>query len=404
MSLELLQELNKGLEGIQAKMDSKMEIVEKQISDEGEASKKLMADLSAMGKDFEGIKEQMNGLRDSMMLQAQNGMQIQQPAPVLSVGKQFIESDTFKAYQDGQSTRAKMEFQNNTIIGEGGSPQTPTNDIVPLQTMPGIVGGAFRQLRIKDIMPQGNATGNLVHYTRELLFTNNAAETAEAATKPESVLTFEGVDAPVRTIPHFIKVSKQVLDDAPMLASYIDTRLSYGVELRCETQIVNGDETGSNLGGILKSGNHTTLTAETGANDFDFANSIKYKVAESDYNADIYLINPQDWGRMERLKVGSGDARYVGADGAIGYLQNGLVPTLWGLPVIASNSVPAGKIICMSIMSSMFWNRQDPTVEIFEQDGDNVQKNLLTVRGEMRGAFTVFRPAAIVAGDLPDAS
>lgn len=52
----------------------------------------------------------------------------------------------------------------------------------------------------------------------------------------------------------------------------------------------------------------------------------------------------------------------------------------------------------------MFWNRQGTTVEIFDQNEDDVEKNLLTIRAEMRGAFTVFKPAALVYGALPDAS
>jgi len=390
-----LIEIKTILESQEKALGEKFTRYEAELKETGSVAASVKADLKSMADDFKSVQDELQGIK-------QKGVKLEREAPALSMGAQFVQSDSFKNYREGKSNKAKVEFKN-TIIGEGGSPQNPTNDIVPLQTMPGIVGGAFRGLRILDAIPQGVATGNTVHYTRELLFTNNAAEKAEGTQKPESVLTFEGVDVPVRTIAHFLKVSKQVLDDAPALQSYIDSRMRYGVQLRVEQQIVNGNGTSPNLSGILDSGNYTVLTANSADNDLDFANRAKYAVIASDYMPSFYMINPADWGRIERLKKGTGDASYIGAEGAVAYLQNGLVPTLWGLPVIASNSVPASTLVCMSSDAVMFWNRQGTTVEIFDQNEDDVEKNLLTIRGEARGAFTVFRPAAVVAGTLPDA-
>lgn len=396
---EQLDELKKLLEESDKEVKKFFTQFEGQIKENGEATNKVRDELKAHSERNDQIAAEMKRLQDEITQIAQKGTRGEEgnEAPK-SLGQQFVESEGFKNFQKGATTKASMEFKN-TIIGEGGSPQNPTNDIVPLQTMAGIVGGAFRQLRLLDLLNMGQASGNTIHYTRELTFTNNAAETLEAAQKPESILTFEGVDTPVRTIPHFLKLSKQVLDDAPALQSYIDRRLRYGVELRMETQVINGNGTGANLAGMLASGNFTNLAAGSGDNNFDFANRAKYKVVESDYQMDYFLINPADWGAMERLK--DVDGRYIG-DGAVGYLQNGLIPTLWGSPVIASNSVPAGKLLAVANDASMFWQRQATTVEIFDQNQDDVEKNLLTVRAEARGAFTVFRPAAIVAGDLPN--
>lgn len=397
------EDIKTALQALEGKLGEKFTSYEAQLKETGSVSAKVSADLKAMSEDHDKLTKEMAALTDQLTAIQQKGVKMDKGQKPQSLGEQFVNSDAFKNYRNGSANKAKIEFQNNTIIGEGGSPQNPTDDIVPKQYMPGIVGGAFRPLQILDAIPTGTATGNTVHYTRELLYTNAAAETAEGGQKPETTLTFEGVDTPVRTIAHFLKVSKQVLDDAPALRTYIDTRMSYGVRLRAEQQVVNGNGTSPNLSGILDSGNFTSLTAASADNDFDFANKAKYKVVESDYVPSVYMINPSDWGRMERLKKGTGDASYIGQEGAIGYLQNGLVPTLWGLPVIASNSVPAGTLICLSSDATMFWQRQGVTVEIFDQNEDDVEKNLLTIRAEMRGAFTVFRPAAVVAGTLPDA-
>lgn len=394
------KEVKQALAQLETDLGKKFDEYEASAKENGDVARGVKADLDAMSKDHQGLLEQVKNLGDDLqdVLQKRDKLDQQQEA-AKSLGAQFIESKGFEAFRGGQQTKASVEFKN-TILGEGGSPQQPNDTIAPKQNMLGIVGGAFRQLRLMDLLNVGQATSNQIHYTRELTFTNNAAETQEAGVKPESDITFEGVDTPVRTIAHTIKVSKQILDDAPALQSYIDRRLRYGVELRAEQQVINGDGLGSNLSGMLASGNFTSLAFTTGNYNFDFANRAKYKVIESDYMPDYYLMNPADWGASERTK--DNDAAYVGASSAVGYLQNGLIPTLWGLPVIVSNSVPAGTLIAVSNEASMFWQRNQTVVEMFEQDSDNVSKNLLTVRAEMRGAFTVFRPTAIVSGALPD--
>ncbi|MDK4627576.1 phage major capsid protein, partial [Kingella kingae] len=64
----------------------------------------------------------------------------------------------------------------------------------------------------------------------EKLLTNNADVVAEGTLKPESTLTFEPTSAPVVTIAHWIQATRQILSDAPMLESYISTRLIQGLK------------------------------------------------------------------------------------------------------------------------------------------------------------------------------
>ena len=115
-------------------------------------------------------------------------------------------------------------------MGESGSPQAPDGVLVQADRLPGIVGGAFRPLTILDFVNRIPTTSNATEYVRENVFTNNASETAEGVAKPESDLTFELKTANVKTIAHFIRLSKQVMDDQPALEGYIDRRLRHGVK------------------------------------------------------------------------------------------------------------------------------------------------------------------------------
>jgi HK97 family phage major capsid protein len=102
--------------------------------------------------------------------------------------------------------------------------------------VPGIVMPGLRRLTIRDLLAQGRISSNSLEYVREEVFTNNADIVAEKALKPESDITFSKQTANVRTIAHWVQASRQVMDDAPMLQSYVNNRLLYGLALKEETR------------------------------------------------------------------------------------------------------------------------------------------------------------------------
>lgn len=368
----------KVMEGLKASVDSNEKV-----------SADAIAKADKHAEELAGISASILDLQQKLVA----GVEAGKEAPK-SLGETLVQSEAFADFAAGKSQ--KLTIQANTIIGQDGGGASD-RVLVDEQRLPGIIPGQFRGLRMRDVIPQSATTSNAIEYTRELAFTNNAAETAEGATKPETDLTFELLSTPVRTIAHFIKLSKQIVDDAPALQSYVDTRMRYGVELRYDQQILNGDGTGQNLDGILaNTSNHTVFTPTAGDNAMDSVNKAIYAVIANDYQATAVVMNPADWGNIERQKVGSDDVRYV-----VGNPTARLGPTLWGLPVIVTNNIAAGKFMVGDFaMAYGLFNRQDTVLEMFEQDTDNVQKNLLTLRAERRSALATFVPAAVQAGDL----
>ena len=387
--LSIAAKLDESLSALSASLDAKLEA---QNANNGKATEAVRADMKVMAQDFEQMKNELN---DSMTAIEQKGMAgVGSQDKTLSMGESFVGSDEFQSFHQGSSGRARFTFQGNTIV-EG-----TDNTVTRHDQLPGVVDGPFRQLTVLPTVQRGQTTSNVVYYSRELAWTNNAAETAENTTKPESDLTFEEVTENVRTIPHFIKVSKQALDDSTFLASYIDRRMSHGVRQHIESQIINGDGTGVNLSGWLATGNSVATDPLLTTDFYGLANKMKYEIISADYTPDYFYVNPTDWANAETIRRGTGDAAFVAASGAVSYVNNGLTPLLWGLPVVASNAVPAGTLICKSQDADMYISRNETVVEMFEQDGTNVQSNLVTVRAEARGAEAVMIPAAIRTGAI----
>lgn len=388
------------IKSVETALDSAIQRYEGQLQESKSAANEVRDEVRSLAEQHSELVKQSESLAvkfqefEQTALTSMKG-QSQREA---TWGQKMVDSDAFKHMLAG-GKHARIEVKN-TIIGEGGSPQNPVNTLTPADRLSGIVPGAFRQLTVLDVVPVGATNSNAIEYTREATWTNNSAERAESVAKPESDLTFTLESDPVRTIAHFIKASRQVLDDAPALQSYIDRRLRHGLRQRLESQILTGNGTSPNIEGLTATGRHTAFTPTLDENGLDSINRAKYAVIGADFMANAVFLNPADWGAIERLKADSGN-EYAAANGnAVGYINNGLQPVVWGMPVIANNNVTAGKFFVLDLNAMMLMMRQGAVVEMFEQDGTNVQSNLVTIRAELRAALAVFQPTAIRYGDL----
>lgn len=337
-------------------------------------------------------------------IEAKYNRQGEAAAQAQGVGEIFIASDDYKAMTGaGKAKRARVEykggmlstFETRAIVNATGQNQP----LVPQMQVPGIVTPQLRRMTIRDLLPVGRTTSNLVQYVKELLFTNNAGPqtggsptiTAENVLKPESDITFELANAPVITLAHFILASRQVLDDAPMLQSYIEGRLMYGLKLEEEDEILNGDGGAGTLNGLM---NQATAYNRAVALDtrIDTLRRVNTQVALAEFPLEFYVLNPIDWEAIELTKDSTG--RYI-----LARPESLAPPTLWGRPVVATQAMTVNQFLgANGSMAAQIWDRQDAAVELSREDGDNFKKNMVTILAEERLALTVYRPTALVKG------
>ena len=243
--------------------------------------------------------------------------------------------------------------------------------------------------------------GNTLEYVRETGFTNSAAPVAEGAVKPGSDLKFDLVTTSAKVIAHWMKASKQILDDFNQLRSYIDNRLLYGLAYVEEDQLLNGDGTGQNLHGILPQATEFAvpagLIAPTPTTEIDTLRIAMLQAALAEYPATGHVLNPIDWATIELTKDDLG--RYI-----IGNPQGTAAPTLWGLPVVATQAMAAGTFLTGAFrLGAQLFDRWDARIEVGYVDDDFV-RNLVTILAEERLALAVYRPEAFVTGDIAPAA
>lgn len=362
-----------------------------------ETSSSNEAELKRLGE------EQTKFARQLLELQ-QKGIKVASGDEKKSVGDEFVATENFKAMASGAARSVRVDIKEGVAEGKASAQNpitTPTGGVVQAYRRPGVLAGAFRPLTIESLFPTIPVTTNAFEYVQEKEAdnVNGAAFVAEGAQKPFGSTAFETKTGNIRTIAHMARVSKQLMDDAPALVAYINQRLVYGVDLVVEDQLVTGDGTGQNLSGILNTGNFTAHGATLENLDkaptiFDLILFAKSKVEQAFYRPNVILLNPSDWSQLQMTKNASGDY-YLGHPASVAPKY------LWGLPVWTTPAITAGKFLVGDFnAAATLWTRQGMTVEMFEQDSDNVQKNLITIRAERRLGFGVERPAALVGGDL----
>jgi HK97 family phage major capsid protein len=117
------------------------------------------------------------------------------------------------------------------------------------------------------------------------------------------------------------------------------------------------------------------------------------QAALAEYPATGHVMHPTDWARIELTK--DGNANYI-----IGKPQGTIAPTLWGLPVVATQAITVDKFLTGAFnMGAQIFDRWDATVET-GYENDDFTKNLVTILAEERLALAIFRPEAFIYGDL----
>jgi len=283
----------------------------------------------------------------------------------------------------------------NTTVGAGRSPGT---SLVPGDRRPGIIALPDRQLTIRDLVLPGQTSSGNVEYVKETGFTNNAAPVAEGAAKPYSDLTYDLASAPVRTIAHLFKASRQIMDDAPGLRSMIDGRARYGLRFVEENQLLNGSGTGQNIHGLVPQA--TAFNPAFAAADETGIDRLRLAVLQvvlAEYPATAFVLNPIDWAKIELTKDAGGN--YI-----IGNPQGSLTPTLWNLPVVSTQAMAAGEFLTGAFsFAAQIFDRMEIEVLLSSENVDDFEKNMFTIRAEERLAFAVYRPESFVTGDVEGA-
>jgi HK97 family phage major capsid protein len=256
-----------------------------------------------------------------------------------------------------------------------------------------------RRLFVRDLVSPGATVSNAINYPKQTVRTNNAAVVSEGQRKPESNILFDMQIAPVRTIAHWTKASRQMIDDAPQLQSMVDGELRYGLSLVEENEMLFGDGTGQHIFGIIPQATAYETSRNVALdNRFD---TLAHAIAQAEVAllpATGIVMNASDLEGLKTVKDTTG--RYIANGGPMGLA----IQQIWGRPVVGTIAMPAGTFLTGAFFDgAQIFDRQNVSVLVSTENEDDFLKNLVTVLCEERVAMTVRRPGAFITGTFPSA-
>lgn len=413
---------------VQAATDAKAEAadIEKAsvpTSDEGAQLKAIQAEITrldalcAESKEYEVARE-ANEARRAALKSPQGRPEFANRDPrdvrdeIKSIGRQWTESQQYKdlikriapsgfvseSVQFGESEALEVK---NLITGASVSREGGSGMVRP--DYQGVVPLFLRPLTIRDVVTNGRTASDLVEFTQITSFDNQANTVAEATAvsaagvatggyKPQSGLTTALVKSAVKTIAHWIPITRKALADAPQMETYINEFLMQGAEIKLEDQMIVGNNVGENLQGL---DNTPGITLQPFVTDFlTTTRKARTKVRITGRAIpSAFVMNPVDWEVLDLTRNGINDY-YFGGPLAMG------VTRLWGLPVVESEAVLEGTFYVGDMKQAVLWDRERANIRVSDSPNDFFLRNLVAILCELRAAFGVLRPSAIVRGDL----
>ena len=322
--------------------------------------------------------------------------------PAKSLGEFFAKSVGAEGLARLKSVRgtsvSTAEFKANT------DPQLTPSAFSPVLTqVDRTVVQGYRRASVADLLGTGTlgAGSNAVTYFVEGAAEGNFATVAEGGQKPQLHIAdpVARTDA-AKKIAGWWDTSDEMIEDLDFWVSEINNRGLYLLSMVEESQLLNGDGTGSNVLGLLqRSGiqTETQAVAPDTAQDAIFRAMMKVQTATG-LAADSIVINPADYQSLRLAKDTNG--QYYGGGFFSGLYGVGGVefqPPLWGLKTVVSSAVAAKTCVVGALQAATtVYRKGGVRVESTNSDASKFTKDIVTTRIEERVALAVRIPAAVV--------
>lgn len=319
-----------------------------------------------------------------------------------SPGRIVVENEAFRAWCRENAGREKLvsrspEISLEAILGrdvEFRATLETAGTMAPFlpvqQPRPPVINQ--QRLFVRDLLTVVPTSASHIPYMREVPATNQggAQTVAEGADKPEVSLEVVEDDAKVQVIAGWIKISTQLLEDAPAIQAWINTKLVYKLKFAEEAQILSGNGTNPNLKGI-----RAFSDVQDQAFTVDTATTLGQAMAKIEIangQATGVAMNPVDaWNLLtHRAAGGSGEFDYANP------WAPAMMPqaTIWGLPIVRTKSIESGVALVGDYANAaMLHDRKQAGVRVYDQYADLPTKNQVLLLAEERVALSVDTPS-----------
>ena len=362
-----------------------------EIKDTGKMATETKSALEKLSENGSALADRLQAVEQKMSRRSFGG-----PSEAKSAGARFVESTEFKSFAERPNGSVRLEVKANELTSATTDTNGAVGDAVQPQRLPGVQMPAERVFTIRDLLLPGRTSSNAIEYVEETGYTNAAATRAELGAIAQSHLKFDLKSVGVKNIAHHIVASRNILADLPMLQSYVDTRLRFGLKDVEEAQLLAGDGEGNNVAGLFEYAQAFDETTYTDADDtrIDTIRRAVLQVRVAELRPTFVVLNPIDWAAIELTKDDMG--RYI----EVSIRDGSGAMRLWRLAVVETTAMPAGEFLVGATMGAQIFDREDAFIEVATQHADYRLNGKVAIIGEERLALAVYRPEAYVRGQF----
>lgn len=266
-------------------------------------------------------------------------------------------------------------------------------DAITTETRPGLYQSPFSPLWLRNVLPNATTNSAAIQYLQENGGEGATAIWVDANTptdKPQIDFDWELVTETVDWIAGIVRVHRGMLDDVAWLQGYISQQIIFGRQglfVAENAKIIAELDANS----VAYDGTHTVFVEQLYEAAFG-------QLRDFYFTPTHILANHRDVVNELMLNKSAGSGVYDLPVGTV-LIINGQL-TVGGVPVIGVPNIPQGTFYAIDNTQTQFVSRMSPEVRFFEEDRDNVIKNLITVRAEERVATLVFNENAVIKGTV----
>jgi HK97 family phage major capsid protein len=294
-------------------------------------------------------------------------------------GQFSVEGTEFRAAPAGTVTTGTQPQQNTRVPGI-----IPQNPDFPLM--------------VANLLDRQTSDGTTLEYMRDVSGPqstwNKAAVVAEGADKPKTgPFLFDLISTNLKTVAHWVPITRQAADDNGQLMGYINGRLTYGLEYKMDREILTGNGT-TEMQGILTTAGIGSYQPGSGSTDVKLITVRKAKTQGelALYPPTAVVMNPLDWQDIELDEDANGQFRVIA-----NVTDPGAPTRLWGLTVVTTVAMAAGTALLGGFRTgATLWERQGITILMTDSHADYFTANTLVILAERRANVAVHTPAAFV--------
>ncbi len=344
----------------------------------------ITTELADLNADYRELAEAENALKHGQALDEE----FNKPADKLtfpgkgdkepehkSIGQLFVESKAYK--QKGVTALADVETKTLFQTSAGWDPEATRIPRVELYPA--------RAITVVDYIPQLPTDRDTIKYMKETTFTNNAAEAAAGGTYGEAALVYTETSDEVEKIGVWLPVTDEQLEDVASIQGLLDSRLTYMLKARLDSQILNGDGSTPNLLGTL---NLASLQEQAKGSDpvpdaiykgLDLVRTVGFT------EPTVVFIHPTDWQGVRLLRTA--DGIYI-----FGNPSERGPDEIWGVPVCKSTAVVENTAIVGDFAGfTNLYLRRGIQFKVTDAHDDYFIKGKQAIRCDMRCAMVHYR-------------